>query len=359
MLKNTGENYINMKKILLACALLASCSLLATSCNNTPTVNPDDDPSVNPGGDDNNPGDDDEEPESFDTSRNVNLYSREAGSGTRECFFEGIGYGDVAKEDKWEDGVVVVSPTSNGDMMSQVGSDPYGIGYCSLDGIGGNTSIKALSYEGVTPTEDTVIDGSYALQRNFNYVIRDYENTTVENGENRSAVAHAFIEFFNTIEGQTQIASAGGIVTTAATGTLEELIEKYPVLSGNETVQLYTCGSTSVEKVLSACINYFTGNIPNKNITISASQTGSGAAVTGITEGNSGTLADIGFLSREINDEELAKLTDNNIHSSMCVDAVVAIVNAENTAVSDITGETLTSIYKGELKTWADVVNAL
>ncbi len=336
-----------MKKVLLACALLASCSLLATSCNNTPTQGDDSDNTDNPSS------------ETFDTSRNVNLYSREAGSGTRECFFEGIGYKDVAKEDKWEPGVQVSSPTSNGDMMSQIGADPYGIGYCSLDGIGENKSIKALSYDGVAPTEETVIDGSYALQRNFNYVIRDYTSTTVENGEARSQVAHAFIEFFSTVEGQVQIKSAGGIITEQATKTFEDLLAEYPILSGSETVQLYTCGSTSVEKVLNASITYFTSNIPNKNITISASQTGSGAAVTGITEGNSGTLADIGFLSREINDEELAKLTEENIHASMCVDAVVAIVNSKNTSVSDINGQTLTSIYKGELKTWADIVSAL
>ena len=351
-----------MKKVLLACALLASCSLLATSCGNTPNQpdNPDiPDQGEKPGDDDNLNEDDKPGDDTFDTSRNVNLYSREAGSGTRECFFEGIGYGDVAKEDNWEEGVTVSSPTSNGDMMSQVGSDPYGIGYCSLDGIGENKSIKALSYDGITPTEETVIDGSYALQRNFNYVIRDYKSTTVENGEARSQVAHAFIEFFSTVEGQVQIQSAGGIVTEAPTKTFEDLIEEYPILSGSETVQLYTCGSTSVEKVLNASITYFTNNIPNKNITISASQTGSGAAVTGITEGNSGTLADIGFLSREINDGELAKLTDENIHGAMCVDAVVAIVNSKNTSISDINGETLTSIYKGELKTWADIVKAL
>ena len=40
----------------------------------------------------------------------------------------------------------------------------------------------------------------------------------------------------------------------------------------------------------------------------------------------------------------------------MCKDAVVAIVNAANTAISDATPETLTSIYKGEVKTWAELV---
>ncbi len=318
-----------MKKVLFICSLLATVGLVA-SCGGNSTS-------------------------SFDTSRKINLYTREAGSGTRECFFEGIGYGDLAKEDNWNEGVDYSAVTSNGDMMSQIGSDPYGIGYCSLDGIGSNTSIKALSFDGVVPEEDTVVSGEYKLQRNFNYVIRDYTDGAVENSEARSAVAHAFIEFFSTIEGQTQIKSAGGILTSTASTTLEQLVEKYPVLAGSDTVQLYTCGSTSVEKVLNASIAYFTSNIPNKNITISPSQTGSGAAVTGITTGNSGTLADIGFLSREISADELAILNEENIHGVMCVDAVVAIVNAENTAIMDINGETLTSIYKGEKTTWAEL----
>ena len=39
----------------------------------------------------------------------------------------------------------------------------------------------------------------------------------------------------------------------------------------------------------------------------------------------------------------------------MCKDAVVAIVNAQNTAISDATPETLASIYKGEITTWAEL----
>ena len=322
-----------MKKVLLACALLTSCGLVATSCSQTTE-------------------------DTFDTSASINLYSREAGSGTRECFFDGIGYGDVSKENLWEEGVTVSDVTSNGDMMTRIASDINGIGYCSLDGIQENSGITALSYNGVAPSEDTVIDGSYSLTRNFNYVIRDYEATTVDNAENKEAVIDAFVAFFSTVEGQAQIKSAGGIVTTSATSTLDDVISQYPVLSGTETVQLYTCGSTSVEKVVQSCIDYFVGAIPNKNITISMNQTGSGDAVEGISTGLNGTMCDIGFLSREINDEELASLTDNNDHDKICIDAVVAIVNSENTSVSNINGDVLTRMYKGELSTWAEVVSA-
>ena len=161
----------------------------------------------------------------------------------------------------------------------------------------------------------------------------------------------------HTSEGKNAIQSAGGILTnTTATTTLDDLIAKYPVLSGTDKVEIRTCGSTSVEKVVTALIDKFLGAIPNKNINIPMNQTGSGDAIPGVTEGKNGVISDLGFLSREIKDDELAQLNDNNKHGIMCKDAVVAIVNAANTAISDATPETLTSIYKGEVKTWAELV---
>lgn len=321
-----------MKKNLLVVALIGAGMMLA-SCDGT-TSN-----------------------DGFDTSKNISLYSREAGSGTRECFFEGIGYSDVAKEDLWNEGVNPAKPTSNADMMSKIAADEYGIGYCSLDGLEGNTDVKALTFKGVEASTETVVDGSYELNRNFNYVIRDYSADTSADAQNKSDVAHAFLEFMETSEGKNAIQSAGGILTnTTATTTLDDLIAKYPVLSGTDKVEIRTCGSTSVEKVVTALIDKFLGAIPNKNINIPMNQTGSGDAIPGVTEGKNGVISDLGFLSREIKDDELAQLNDNNTHGIMCKDAVVAIVNAANTAISDATPETLTSIYKGEVKTWAELV---
>ena len=162
-------------------------------------------------------------------NKNIKLYSREAGSGTRECFFEGIGYSIVKAEDKWNDGVVVSSQASNGDMMSAIKDDKYGIGYCSLDSLATASGIKGLTYEGVIASEDTVINGTYKLSRNFNYVIRcDYS----ESESNKKLAVNAFIDFMSTKEGLSTIKSVGGIISgldsAPSWSTIQK--EKYPEL---------------------------------------------------------------------------------------------------------------------------------
>ena len=160
---------------------------------------------------------------------NIQLYSREAGSGTRECFFEGIGYSAVKAEDKWNDGVVVASQSSNGDMMNAIKDAPLGIGYCSLDSLAGAKGIKGLSFEGVVASEKAVIDGSYLLSRNFNYVIRgDYEANS-----NREIAVKAFVDFMSTREGLTAIKGAGGIISGLEEAQSWSSVQesKYPALA--------------------------------------------------------------------------------------------------------------------------------
>lgn len=44
---------------------------------------------------------------------------------------------------------------------------------------------------------------------------------------------------------------------------------------------------------------------------------------------------------------------------AICIDAVVPIVNSDNTVLTNTTAELLTAIYKGTYKTWADVAETL
>lgn len=279
----------------------------------------------------------------------IKLYSREHGSGTRECFFEGIGYGDVKKDDKWNEGVVVSSASSNGAIMTSVGDDESGLGYCSLDSIDTVKSIKGLTFEGVAASEETVVDGTYKLQRNFNFVSADSSLLDAQH----ALAKDAFVAFMTeSKEGLQAIAAEGGILTKSVANakTWKEIAEtKFPNLD-IDGVTINACGSTSVENVLGGLASAFK---EATGCTVTPNQTGSGDAVPGIT-GEKTTKYEIGFLSREIEADELASLTEANAIGSICKDAVVPIVNAANTAVTNSTAEALAAAYKGEITTWSE-----
>lgn len=91
------------------------------------------------------------------------LIGREAGSGTRDGFESITGTKDSCKYRQ--------ELTSTGDVITTVAGNPNAIGYASLASV--KDSVKALSVGGVAPTEATVSDGTYAVQRPFVLVTKE------------------------------------------------------------------------------------------------------------------------------------------------------------------------------------------
>lgn len=85
------------------------------------------------------------------------VIGREAGSGTRDGF-ESIT--KTSEKCRYRQEL-----TSTGDVVTAVAQNPDAIGYASLASVG--DTVKALRVGGVAPTEETVKDGSYAIQRPF------------------------------------------------------------------------------------------------------------------------------------------------------------------------------------------------
>lgn len=85
------------------------------------------------------------------------LIGREAGSGTRDGFESITGTEDSCKYRQ--------ELTSTGDVITTVGNNENAIGYASLASV--NDSVSIVSVAGVTPTEGTIKNGSYAVQRPF------------------------------------------------------------------------------------------------------------------------------------------------------------------------------------------------
>ena len=121
------------------------------------------------------------------------LIGREAGSGTRDGF-ESITGTEEACQYRQE-------LTSTGDVIATVSQNPNAIGYASLSAV--KESVKALSVGGVAPSEDTVKDGSYLIQRPFVLVTRD--------GVTLSPAAQAFFDYATSAEAAPIIAQAGAV----------------------------------------------------------------------------------------------------------------------------------------------------
>lgn len=123
----------------------------------------------------------------------VVLIGREAGSGTRDGF-ESIT--DTKEQCQYRQEL-----TSTGDVITAVAQNPDAIGYASLASL--KDSVKAVTVGGVAPTEDTVNDGSYVIQRPFVLVTR--KDTAL------SDAAQAFFEFATSPDAAELIANAGAV----------------------------------------------------------------------------------------------------------------------------------------------------
>lgn len=123
------------------------------------------------------------------------VIGRESGSGTRGAFEELL---------KLEDKCKYASELDNtGAVMAKVAATPGAIGYVSLDVV--DDSVKAVSLDGVEPTEENIKAGSYILSRPF---VMATKGEISEQNE----LVQAWFEYIASAEGQEVIKSAGLIL---------------------------------------------------------------------------------------------------------------------------------------------------
>ncbi len=126
-------------------------------------------------------------------SAEIVLIGREAGSGTRDGFESITGTEDSCKYRQ--------ELTSTGDVITTVASNPDAIGYASLASV--KDTVKALKVGGVVPSEETIKDGSYVVQRPFVLVTK--KDVTL------SESAQKFFDYI-TSEAANEIISGAGVV---------------------------------------------------------------------------------------------------------------------------------------------------
>ena len=121
------------------------------------------------------------------------LIGREAGSGTRDGFESITGTKDSCKYRQ--------ELTSTGDVITTVAGNPNAIGYASLASI--KDTVKAISVNGVAPSEATVSDGSYEVQRPFILVTKE--------GVELSKAAQLFFDYATGKDAADIISAAGAV----------------------------------------------------------------------------------------------------------------------------------------------------
>ena len=127
----------------------------------------------------------------------IAVLGRDAASGTRGAFEEIVGVEDACKyTNEYE---------STGEVIGSVAGNPNAIGYASLSAV--DDTVTAVQVNGVAPSEATVADGTYEIQRPFVMV-------TVE-GTELSEAAQAFLDWAMSADAADEVEAAGCVSPNA------------------------------------------------------------------------------------------------------------------------------------------------
>jgi len=162
----------------------------------------------------------------FDPSREINVVSREEGSGTRGAFVELFGIEEKDDSGNKIDMTTVEASIVNSTaaVMTTVSGDKYSIGYISLGSL--NDTVKALKIDGAEPTVENVKNGTYKIFRPFNIAISD----------NASDTAKDFIDFILSSEGQKVVEENGYIPVSDSSAYDGNKPEGKVVVGGSSSV---------------------------------------------------------------------------------------------------------------------------
>ena len=250
----------------------------------------------------------------------INVISREAGSGTRDAFKQLTGI-----KENGSDNTAVTSEITSSTfvVIKSVAGDKNAIGYVSLGTLAGD--VKALKINGTAPSAENIENGTYPLVRTFNIV--DKGNLTAE--------AQDFVDFVMSAEGREIIEKEGYVAAGEADSPGK-------VETDSRKGRIVIAGSTSVAPLMDVLADKYMKYHPKVKIEIQ--QTGSGAGITSVLAG----ACDIGISSRELTEEEMAK---GARASAIARDGIVVIVNQEN-ETEDMTIDEIRDIFTGRRTVW-------
>ncbi|VED92994.1 hemolysin precursor, putative [Streptococcus equinus] len=255
----------------------------------------------------------------------INVVSREEGSGTRGAFVELFGLkGENSKGDAVDmttSNAIVTNSTSV--TLTTVSGDKSAIGYASLGAL--NDNVKVLDIDGQKASVETIKDGSYKIYRPFNIVTKS----------EISKPAKDFIAYILSSDGQKIVKDSGYI-------PLEQQ-ESYQ--TSVSTGKVVVSGSSSVTPVMEKLKEAYGKVNPDVKVDIQQSDSS-----TGITDTIDGT-SDIGMASRELEKSEKSKGVSSTV---IAMDGIALVVNKAN-KVKNLTSQQVKDIFSGKITDWKDL----
>ena len=261
----------------------------------------------------------------------INVISREDGSGTRGAFIELFGIeqknAEGKKIDYTTDDCDITNSTSV--MMTSVAGNDCAIGYISLGSM--NDTVKALKIDGVEASVENIKNGTYKVARPFNIATK----------AEVSDAAADFIAFIMSAEGQAVIEENGyiAVVEEAQSFAGGKLSSK--IISG----KIVIAGSSSVTPVMEKLAEAYEAINPGVEIELQQSDSSSG--MTSTIDG----VCDIGMASRALKDSEIEA---GLVPMTIAMDGIAVIVSLDN-PVDGLTSEQVRDIYMGEITDWSEV----
>ena len=262
----------------------------------------------------------------FALAEEINVISREDGSGTRGAFIELFGIeqknGEGVKIDYTTDNCDITNSTSV--MMTSVAGNDCAIGYISLGSM--NDTVKALPIDGAEASVENIENGTYKVARPFNIATK----------AEASDAANDFIAFIMNAEGQAVVETNGYIA----------VVEDAPAFTGGKvTGKIVIAGSSSVTPVMEKLKEAY--EALNANVEIELQQSDSSSGMTATMDG----VCDIGMASRALKDSETEA---GLVPMTIAMDGIAVIVSPEN-PVEGLSAEQVRDIYTGEITEWSEV----
>ena len=261
----------------------------------------------------------------------INVISREDGSGTRGAFIELFGIEQKNAEGKKIDYTTDDCDITNSTavMMTSVAGNDCAIGYISLGSM--NDTVKALKIDGVEASVENIKNSSYKVARPFNIATK----------AEVSDAAADFIAFIMSAEGQAVVEANGYIA----------VVENAPAFAGGKlsskiiSGKIVIAGSSSVTPVMEKLAEAY--EAINPGVEIELQQSDSSAGMTSTRDG----VCDIGMASRALKDSEIEA---GLVPMTIAMDGIAVIVSLDN-PVNGLTTEQVRDIYMGEITDWSEV----